>query len=673
MNNVFIFHGNKPLALLKNREFLLNIMWKILILLAVNAQMCSSQQLDNDLTKRLLLSKDDSTRNIIQLFDSCFSRNDRLMTVVTEGESLPEKVLHHAHSRSTSYPVIFTRSDRLEEVKKRRLHQTSDSFLFFLDSFEQIKSFLQAVKSLPLWNPRGRFMLVASQPLLNDREFIIENVFKTLWSEKILEALLVFRFAISVQCNKDTNNCSPLSSNLRAAIYNPFKPFNIINYVTDVSDLQPMTNSLKLIFPSLSDLHGYPLRVSIFPALLSAVPVFGPSGNVERFEGCDGHTVASLVKYMNATMVLLPQRDRTLFGIRAKNGTITGASGDVAYGRADIASNSQYMKIGWVELEYTYPHDTNNLGILVMKSKRVPQFRNLFLPFPTRVWIVLICTMMLSTTCWYFIRKCGKVSAKTMTTKVSINEAFLDVFRALISGTLTRVPTSTLGRVFIITWILLGIIITNAFQSSLTSYIAVPKYLPEINTLQQLDKAGLEIFVSPAIESYLTVDKNDKIMANLWRKFKLKRHHSLTAMCLHLNEGTAELLNDYSALYYLRSKQYIRNGYPLLHRVKQNVLSIYSVYGVPRHSPLLPRFNVIISRIVEAGLQIKWNADSSHSALLNGSIFAVSRFQRADPEPLSLTHLQTAFYLLLSGMFCSALVFVMQILKHKYALFSVGC
>jgi hypothetical protein len=586
------------------------------------------------------------------------------MTIVAEGESLPEEVLRHAHSRSMSYPVLFNRGDLLEEVKERiprSLHQSSDSFVFFLDSFEEIETLFQTIKSLPVYNPRGRFMLVAFQPLLNDREFIIANIFETLWSEKILEAILVFRFAVSGQCKKDTNNCSSLASDIQAATYNPFKLFHRINYITNISNIQPKTNNLKVIFPSLADLHGYPLRVSIFPALLSAVPILGPNGKVERFEGCDGHTVACLVQYMNATVALVPQRDGTLFGIRSKNGTILGASGDVAYGRADIACNSQYMKLGWFELEYTYPHDANNLGILVQKSKRVPQFRNLFLPFPTCLWRALICATVLTTTCWYFIRKYGKDSVKKMTVNVSINEAFFDVFRSFISGTLNTVPTSIVGRVFILTWILLGIIITSAFQGSLTSYIAVPKYLPEINTLQQLDKSGLGIFVSPVIESYLTLDKDDKIMVNLWRKFKPKRHHSLTASYLHLKEGMSELLNDYSSRYYLRSKQYIKEGYPLLHRVKQNVLSIYSVYGVPRHSPLLPRFNTIISRIVESGLQIKWNGDSSHNALLNGSILAVPRFQAADPAPLSLTHLQTAFYLLISGLFCSIVIFILQL------------
>lgn len=665
MNNVAVmFHRNQALPFLKNKRLHLNAVWKIIISLAVNAHVCYLHQLDMDLTKRLLFLEDDTAHNIIQLFNLCFNRNNRLMTIVAEGASLPEEVLRHTHIRNTSYPVIFTRGDGLEEVKKRipkTLHQSSDAFILFLDNFEQIETLLYKIKLLPLWNPRGRFMLVVSQPLLINREFIIENIFKLLWSEKILETIIVFRFTISRQCNEDTNNCSSLTSNIQAATYNPFKRFNGINYITDISNIRPKTTNLKVIFPSLSDLHGYPLRVSIFPALLSAVPILGPSGQVASFEGSDGRTVAALTQYMNATVVLVPQRDRTLFGIKAKNGTITGASGDVAYGRADIASNSQYMKIGWVELEYTYPHDTNNLGILVWKSKRVPQFKNLFLPFPTRVWTVLICTMILTTICWYYIRKYGNISVKKRTIKVSINEAFFDIFRSFISGTLTTVPTSILGRVFIITWILLGIIITNAFQGSLTSYIAVPKYLPEINTLKQLDKSGLGIFVSPVIESYLTLDENDKIMANLWRKFKPKRNHSLTANCLHLMEGMAELLNDYSARYYLRSKQYVTEGYPLLHRVKQNVLSIYSVYGIPRHSPLLSRFNVIIGRIVKAGLQMKWNSDSLHQALLNGSIFAVSSFQTADPAPLSLMHLQTAFYLLISGLFCSTVVFILQL------------
>jgi hypothetical protein len=259
-------------------------------------------------------------------------------------------------------------------------------FLLFVDTFEQVQTLLGNVKSLPLWNPRGRFIVVIAHPLLNDKEDLIENIFQRMWSEKILEVVVVFRFFSSGHCNEDTNKCSLLTSDIQAAAYDPFRHSKGVSYITGV---WPKIKDVKSLFPSLSDVNGYPLRVAMFADPLSAEPVLGSDGKIRRFGDYDGHTVHSLAKYMNAEIVFVPQNDHTLFGTRNENGTLTGTCGDVAYGRADIASNSQLIKDDLTELEYPYPHDAINLCFLVPKSKRVPQFRNLFLPFPHHVCLVL--------------------------------------------------------------------------------------------------------------------------------------------------------------------------------------------------------------------------------------------------------------------------------------------
>jgi hypothetical protein len=221
-----------------------------------------------------------------------------------------------------------------------------------------------------------------------------------------------------------------------------------------------------------------------------------------------------------------------------------------------------------------------------------------------------------------------------------------------------------LGRLFIVTWLLLAVIITNAFQGSLTSYLAVPKYLPEINTLKSLDKSGLGIILSPGINALLTLDENDKVMTNLWRKFikhEMKRNKfGVVPDRIAMKRDVAGIFNDLSAVYYLRNNRYIKDGHPMLHRVQETILSSYSVYAVPRHSPFLRRFNVIIGRLVEAGLQRKWIGDTMQRAALDGEITPVSHPHAAEPATLGLTHLQTAFYILLIGLLCSTLVFVLQ-------------
>jgi hypothetical protein len=632
----------------------------------INTRQCASDQLDIDFTQRSLFPKDDNFRSIIQLFDRCFNHDHRVLLVVAEGKTLPEAVLRHIHSRNSSYPVIFMRADEMrgaEGILSKSMHQSSDSFLLFLDRFDQIETVLYKMKSLSLWNPRGTFMLVVSQPLISNKKIVLENAFKRLWTEKILRVILIFRFYGCDQCNEDTEDCRLLTPNLQVLTYNPFKHFRGINYITDISNVWPKINNVGNFFPSLSDLHGYPLRVAMFPMFLSVIPILGPDGQVKNFDGYDAHTVESLAWYMNAKMILVPPSDNTLYGYKVTNGTITGTSGDVAYNRADIAANSRYMVVDWVEVEYTYPHGTDNLCFVVPKSKRAPQYKNLFRPFSCFVWIVLLFTISSTSIFWYCVQNYEQFSVKEKTNKATISEAFFDIFRSFISGTLSTIPTSFLGRVYIATWLFMAVIITNTYQGCLTSYLAVPKHLKEINTLKQLDKSGLGIFVVPGVQSYLAVNGDDKTMRNLWRKFKYETNYSLIYNSLVQKTDMGILSSDNFAQYFLINGPFIKDGEPLLHKVKENIMFLFTVYNVPRHSPFLPRFNVIITRLLEAGLLMKWNRDSVRQAALNGYIKTASDVLAADPTPLSLTHLQTAFYMLIFGLFCSTLIFVSQLRK----------
>ena len=515
----FVVHRNHNLSFMNNSTLLIKLTWTVIIIFTINLNNCTSEELlYKHLTQRLLLSNDSNFHILSELFRRCFDANRRPLTIAVQGESLPEEVIREAHSRNIYRPVIIIRGDKVKEINRTlsgTAQPSSDMFILFVDISEQVETLLDCIKSLPCWNPSGRFIVVISYPLFNDREVFIEKLFHRMWSEKILEVLVVFRYFSTEHCTEDTNNCSLLTSDIQVATYNPFRHFKGINYITDI---WYKTNDVKVHFPSLSDINGYPLRAAMFPEPLSAVPVVGSDGRIQRFEGYDGQTVHSLAQYMNAVMVFVPRYDDATHGMRAKNGTITGNSGDVAYGRADIAGNSQYIKTDLTELEHTYPHDTNSLCFLVPKSQRVPQFRNLFLPFPELVWAVLLCAIILTSVCWYFVRKYDEISLRRRTRMFGINEAFFDIFRSFITGIINEVPASTLGRLFIVTWLLLAMIITNAFQGSLTSFLAVPKYLPEINTLKSLDESGLGVYASPGIKSSFTLDFGDKIMTDLWRK-----------------------------------------------------------------------------------------------------------------------------------------------------------
>ncbi|GFG34065.1 hypothetical protein Cfor_11409 [Coptotermes formosanus] len=127
-------------------------------------------------------------------------------------------------------------------------------------------------------------------------------------------------------------------------------------------------------------------------------------------------------------------------------------------------------------------------------------------------------------------------------------------------------------------------------------------------------------------------------MAKLWRQFiKHDRNFSAVADRIARKQDVAGMLRDLTASFYLRNKRYMKDGHPMLHSVRQNILSVYSVYDVPRRSPFLARVDVIIGRLLEAGLQQKWIGGTVHRAALDGKISPVSHPHAAEPAPLSLT------------------------------------
>jgi hypothetical protein len=240
--------------------FLLRATWPVAVMLKTDFNICASEQLSyKHLAQRLLLSRDGTFHILSELLDRCFDGSRRLLTIAAHGESLPDEVIREAHNRQISCPPIIISGDKLREIKRRMSEtsqRSSDMFVLFVDTFEHVQILLGNVKSLPLWNPRGRFMVVIAHPLLNDREAIIQNIFQRMLSEKILEVVVVFRFFSSEHCSEDTNSCSLLTSDIQVAAYNTFRHSKGVNYITGV---WPKVKDVKALFPSLSDVIGYPL------------------------------------------------------------------------------------------------------------------------------------------------------------------------------------------------------------------------------------------------------------------------------------------------------------------------------------------------------------------------------------------------------------------------------
>ncbi|GLG97601.1 Protein of unknown function, partial [Gryllus bimaculatus] len=134
-------------------------------------------------------------------------------------------------------------------------------------------------------------------------------------------------------------------------------------------------------------------------------------------------------------------------------------------------------------------------------------------------------------------------------------------------------PSSAADRLLAIAWLLFGLVVTNAFQGSLTSYLAVPKYLPDIDTVAALKASGKIIWSHPAIapsvvSSYPIL--KDQIRLNL----------TLDGLAeIAIRYDVACISNSYSAKYDVsRAKNHDADEQPLAHVMRQPVARVFMVY-----------------------------------------------------------------------------------------------
>jgi hypothetical protein len=119
---------------------------------------------------------------------------------------------------------------------------------------------------------------------------------------------------------------------------------------------------------------------------------------------------------------------------------------------------------------------------------------------------------------------------------------------------------------------------------------------------------------------------------------------------------------------------FFRNIQVPLCTLKEDILIFKVTMYMAKGNPLLHRFNKIITRIFEAGLDRKWmNNFVTSSKLYDNPIddndtsfleFAMSELN-TDNTTFSLFQLQAVFYILLIGLLFSTFVFSVEVLYHR--------
>lgn len=595
-----------------------------------------------------------------------------LITNCAHGASLPKEDLSEKalmpvtrlllqHMANTGFnSVLVTLANGTEESHWMKLLHGMNSFAAYLSKDKipmtgphHVNIFLQTVfdeekfnatlstlQTSRSWSVTARFIVIYTRSNLKANN--VEKVFRLFRSVQVFNAFIIFS-------ERGRSN---------VVTYYPFVAWNSDKIYVKFLSHEITKSETPHVFPRvINNLNGYTIKASIvsFPgkALLENPMDFKSPLKENCYEM---NMIKVLTKAMNATLVIVAPSDGGSFGYRLRNGTITGTSGDVAYGRADIAANGRFYKADWLDaVQYTFPCDQDDLCVIVPKAGRVPKYQNVFLPLRLDAWTATLCSLAFASCFWWFLKRGAS----------SLSEMALNTLGSFLAVSLPSLPPSVPERVFLFSWIGFSMVLTSAYQGSLTSYLTVPQYLRDMNTLQELYSSGIRIRAVSGVEQYLFNDSDaDDIINKLYKNIEVAEMRSSGESGPPPLENCALLIDRYGGRFMINSVFFMPQGVQTMHMMKECPMPTLVVYEVPKHSPFLPRFDLLLQRMLEAGLFDQWTRNTEDEMLAKGQ-FVMSSIGRRRLEVLGLDDLQAAFYLLIIGLGSSFGIFVTEKLSRK--------
>ncbi|CAG9767771.1 unnamed protein product [Ceutorhynchus assimilis] len=462
----------------------------------------------------------------------------------------------------------------------------------------------------------------------------------------------------------------PHVSNYNNYILN-YKPFvkNSRNSYGQVHiySLNVIEQNPYLIINSVTNLNGYPLKVSIFeryptaikelPKILQTYPVYKKIPKTSTFYGIDGVVLSEIAYLCNFSIDIASGVENKYYGLVGRNGSIIGSLGQIIKRRIDFQANSRFLiDYGLSSFEYTYHLYFEYLGVLVLKSGRVPKWLEIFYVFLRESNLMILSSWIICCIFNAIIQKCYGVS---------FQDAILEMYCIALGHSQESIiisnNTSRSRRIFIGSCLIFSIISSPLLTAELTNVLTNDIWLPDINTLEEFDGTGLTIHssVNPFINDprHLYQKLSSKINST-WMEIR-----ALDLMVQTKKSAALERVTDAKLKIYTQYTD--ENGTPLLHIIPEYPRKYFMAYIVPSGSPYLININCILKHFNEAGLDLKWSGDFTRGIVAEASRKKINSSKQAGYEALNVEDMRSACYILFPGYLISILVFVFEVICER--------
>lgn len=482
---------------------------------------------------------------------------------------------------------------------------------------------------------RSYFIILFENPLDNYTADST-NIFSQFWEREILNVLLVF-----------------WTNELKVLTFTPFRD----DFLVDVPANE--TRAHVLFADKARNMCGRPLRVSLFYEESRAIfNISFENYQLDSMSGTDGLLTQLMIRRMNATLVLIQPNDGADIGEFLKNGSTTGSLAQVVNSTVDVSFNTRFLRISQFRrlVEPTVTNGRDDICILVPKAGFASNVSNLFRSFTIPLWV----SSILAVPFFILIYKLLSIGSKERTI-YSWNDVILNVVAWNLLQSCSNFPKRWVGRILIVTWAMYAILITSSYSGNLTSNLLFRRTLPDINTFKQLDQSDYYLVTYSRYTDLIINFLNQTHYKRLKKRIKPVTQEKFIDMI-----DKNDIRYAYANKYHINFKLYntrLNDGRQIFYSMPECPVPYVVIYAMRYGTPYKQRINYILRQAQEAGFIDFW--DNKDKKMISGKV-SLHRGGSQHLVPLSVLHLQSAFYVFFLGLLISILYFLGEISSVRY-------
>ncbi|XP_059484373.1 glutamate receptor ionotropic, delta-2-like isoform X2 [Neocloeon triangulifer] len=416
----------------------------------------------------------------------------------------------------------------------------------------------------------------------------------------------------------------------------------------------------KMRDPSMVNLQGCTVNVATIHFPPSVILFTDPAANssfsaqmrsASSFESVTplGGIEVSLMKSIGAAMnfrvrFYLPP-DNQGWGVGKEDGTFSGLLGEVAAGRADVGIGCLMplpLRTRFLLASRSYGH--RGLAWAVPMPKPQPRWAVLVEAFAPDAWVA-IAVVLVAALVLIMVANKGQIT----------DGPFLYLWATTLGVSVIEMPRASWARVLLLGWLLAFLVLSAAYQGALFSYLTKARYEKSLDSLEDIVTRKLPIVGHPNFRGLLETG-DERVSVEAQKLFEPSPDAVLGQMDVMARGGreVACLVNTEMLVWF--NYQQRHSGH-VVHIAKEMAISYPTSAFLRRSSTLVPRFDILVSRLVESGLTDKWYSDLS---------VRVARTQADSPQVLGIHNLSGIFMVHTVGMLLATAVFVVELAVDKW-------